>query len=80
LSKGLFLLSQFKASWDSAVAASVAQETVNDAGLAEAVASAAAVVAASSEEQGTTNMIPLVLAADSKEHENIEEAGAVFSV
>jgi hypothetical protein len=80
LSKGLFLLSQFKASWDAAVAAAVAQETVNDAGLADAVASAAAVVAAASEEQNTTNMVPLLLAAESKEHKKSEEAGEVFCV
>lgn len=46
LSKSLFLLSQWKAAWDAEVAAAVAQETVHDACLADAVASAAAVVAA----------------------------------
>ena len=80
LSKGLFLLTQFKASWDAAVAAAVAQEAVNDVGLADAVASAAAVVAASSEEQGTTNMMPLLLAAESKDHKKSEESGEVFCV
>jgi hypothetical protein len=80
LSKGLFLLSQFKASWDSAMAAAVTQETVNDAGLAAAVASAAAVVAASSEDQGTTNMVSLGLSAEIGEQQKNEETGEVFSV
>jgi hypothetical protein len=49
LSKSLFLLSQWKSAWDAEVAAAVAQETVHDACLADAVASAAAVVAATAE-------------------------------
>jgi len=73
LSKTIFLLGQWKESWDSAVAAAVAQETVNDPSLADVVASAAAVAASTnantSESQGestTTNMMPLLLAAEQK--------------
>lgn len=69
MSKAIFLLSQWKASWDAAIAAAVAQETVGDPGLADAVASAVAVAASSQSEvqdQSTTNMIPLLLAADAK--------------
>jgi hypothetical protein len=64
MNKSIFLLSQWKASWDSAV--SVAQETVADSSLADAVASAAAVVAAAADgqEQGSSNMASLLLAAD----------------
>ena len=81
LTKSVFLLSQWKASWDSAIATAVAHETVNDAGLADAVASAAAVVAASSEPtEGTTSMIPLLLAAESKGSKKEEKTGEVFSV
>lgn len=72
LSKSIYLLSQWKQSWDAAIAAAVAQETVNDPSLADAVASAAAVVAAAadgSEAASTTNMVSLLLAADQrKEH------------
>lgn len=50
MNKGIFLLCQWKQSWDSAIAAAVAQESV-DHGLADAVASAAAVAAAASESQ-----------------------------
>lgn len=45
MSRGMYLLSQWKASWDNAVSAAAAQETVANAGLADAVASAAAVAA-----------------------------------
>jgi len=78
LSKGLYLLTQWKTSWDNAVATAVAQETVNEAGLADpaAVASAAAVVAASEGQ----SMIPLILAAESKGQEKKEEGGEIFSV
>ena len=50
MNKGIYLLCQWKQSWDSAIAAAVAQESVDD-GLADAVASAAAVAAAASENQ-----------------------------
>lgn len=46
MNKAILLLTQWKASWDAAIAAAVAQESVDDHGLAEAVASAAAVAAA----------------------------------
>lgn len=63
MNKSIFLLSQWKASWDAAVAA--AQETVADASLADAVASAAAVVAAAADGQDqSSNMVSLLLAAD----------------
>lgn len=61
LSKSVFLLTQWKQSWDSAIAAAVAQETVNDPSLADAVASAAAVAAAATD---GTDSISLLLAAD----------------
>jgi hypothetical protein len=63
LSRSVFLLTQWKQSWDSAIAAAVAQETVGDPSLADAVASAAAVAAAATE--GTDN-ISLLLAADQR--------------
>ena len=70
LSKSIFLLTQWKASWDAALAA--AHETVADPSLADAVASAAAVVAAAANEPGdqnSANMVSLLLAADKrKEH------------
>lgn len=83
MSKGMFLLSQWKASWDSAVAAAVAQETVNEAGLADAVASATAAAVVAAAEGQDQSMIPLILAAESKEAEKKEEEsgeGEVFSV
>ena len=65
LSKSVYLLSQWKQSWDSAIAAAVAQETVGDPSLADAVASAAAVVAAAQEGQDhSTSMVSLLMAAD----------------
>lgn len=69
LSKSVYLLTQWKHSWDSAIAAAVAQETVGDPSLAEAVASAAAVVAAAADGQDSTtsNMVSLLLAADQKD-------------
>lgn len=68
LSKSVYLLTQWKQSWDSAIAAAVAHETVGDPSLAEAVASAAAVVAAANDEQDTNsnNMVSLLLAADQR--------------
>jgi ferredoxin-like protein FixX len=63
LSRSIFLLTQWKQSWDSAIAAAVAQETVGDSSLADAVASAAAVAAAATD--GTDN-ISLLLAADQR--------------
>lgn len=61
LSKSIYLLTQWKQSWDGAVAAAVAQESVvGDPSLAEAVATAA-VVAASGDH---TNMASLLIAAD----------------
>ena len=68
--KAIFLLSQWKASWDAAV--SVAHETVADPSLADAVASAAAVAAVVTDGQDqNSNMVSLLLAADKN-----EEAGA----
>jgi hypothetical protein len=68
MNKSIFLLSQWKASWDAAVTA--AEETVVDPSLADAVASAAAVVAAAADGQDqSSNMVSLLLAADKgKEH------------
>lgn len=82
MNKGVFLLSQWKASWDAAVAAAVTQEAASDLGLADAVASAAAVAAASTQEgQNQASMVPLALAAETKgETEKKEESGGVFSV
>lgn len=65
LTKSVFLLTQWKQSWDSAIAAAVAQETVGDPALAEAVASAAAVAAAADgQDASSPNMVSLLLAAD----------------
>jgi hypothetical protein len=61
MSKGLYLLKEWKSSWDGAVAAAVAQET--DSGFADAVASAAAVAAAADSQD---NMASLLLAAGKK--------------
>jgi len=62
MNKSIFLLSQWKMSWDAAV------ETVTDPSLADAVASAAAVVAAAADGQDgqNSNMVSLLLAADKK--------------
>jgi hypothetical protein len=63
MNKSIFLLSQWKASWDAAVTA--AEETIGDPSLADAVASAAAVVAAAADGQDqSSNMVSLLLAAD----------------
>ena len=68
LSKSVYLLTQWKQSWDSAIAAAVAQESVGDPSLADAVASAAAVVAAAADGQDSSapNMVSLLLAADQR--------------
>eukprot|EP00980_Cylindrotheca_fusiformis_P002827 scaffold672_cov126-Cylindrotheca_fusiformis.AAC.28 len=65
LSKSIYLLSQWKQSWDSVIAAAVAQETVADQSLVDAVASAAAVAAAAASD-GQDNMASLLLAADQR--------------
>ncbi|CAJ1950860.1 unnamed protein product [Cylindrotheca closterium] len=65
LSKSIYLLSQWKQSWDSVIAAAVAQETVADPSLVDAVASAAAVAAAAATES-QDNMASLLLAADQR--------------
>jgi len=72
LNKGIFLMCQWKQSWDNAIAAAVAQESV-DNGLADAVASAAAVAAAASENQNGS----LLMEPDTKEEMTIEEDAAV---
>jgi hypothetical protein len=68
LSKSVYLLTQWKQSWDSAIAAAVAHETVGDPSLAEAVASAAVIAAAASDgpDSNSNNMASLLLAADQK--------------
>lgn len=65
LSKSIYLLSQWKQSWDSVIAAAVAQETVADPSLVDAVASAAAVAAAAATDS-QDNMASLLLAADQR--------------
>lgn len=84
ISKGIFLLSQWKSSWDSAVAAAAAEKateqaldgsTIVDAvSSADVVASAAAVAAAQSVsgDQNSSNMIPLLLAANNNDKRDIE--------
>jgi hypothetical protein len=75
MNKAIFLLSQWKTSWDAAIAAAVAQESITDHGLADAVASAAAVAAAASESQNS-NVASLLLAAnddDKKENGKKDE-------
>lgn len=68
LSRSVFLLTQWKQSWDAAIAAAVARETVGDPSLADAVASAAAVVAlgADGPEANSANMASLLMAADQR--------------
>jgi hypothetical protein len=70
LNKSIILLSQWKASWDAAIAA--AHETVTDPSLADAVASAAAVVAAAADgsDQSGSNMVSLLLAADKRKDDS----------
>jgi hypothetical protein len=76
LSKSIYLLTQWKQSWDSAVAAAVAQETAGDPSLADAVASAAAVVAAAADGQDSNSqtMVSLLLAAKDGEKQQQENA------
>ena len=78
VSKGIFLLSQWKSSFDTTVNASLAEkateEVLESASIADVVASAAAVAAAQSAEvaggeQAQSNMIPLLLASEGKEGE-----------
>jgi hypothetical protein len=78
LSKSIYLLSQWKQSWDSVIAAAVAQETVADQSLVDAVASAAAVAAAAASD-GQDNMASLLLAADQRKDggEKQEQGGDV---
>lgn len=78
LNKGVYLLCQWKQSWDSAIAAAVAQESV-DQGLAEAVASAAAVAAAASENQSNQQMASLLMATgtDKKDAKKVEDAAMI---
>jgi hypothetical protein len=83
LSKAIYSLSQWKQSWDAAIAAAVVQETVGDPSLADAVASAAAVVAAATEshDQNSTNMVSLLMAADQhKEDGNPQDDVQSFEV
>jgi hypothetical protein len=80
LNKSIFLLTQWKASWDDAIAA--AHETVADPSLADAVASAAAVAAATDNNppvESSTHMVSLLLAADKRKGVGVkeEENGAV---
>ena len=67
LTKSIYLLTQWKQSWDGAIAAAVAQETavVGGDALAEAVASAAAVAAVAGDD-ASSNMTSLLLAADQR--------------
>lgn len=65
LTRSIFLLSQWKTSWDAAIAAAVAQEGMADHGLADAVASAAAVAAAAATgDAQNSNVASLLLAAN----------------
>ena len=68
LSKSVYLLTQWKQSWDGAIAAAVAQETavVGGDALAEAVASAAAVAAVAGDDGTSSNMTSLLIAADQR--------------
>jgi hypothetical protein len=82
LSKSIYLLTQWKQSWDSALAAAVAQETAGDPSLADAVASAAAVVAAAADgqESNSQNMVSLLLAAKDGEKQEAAENVQTFEV
>ena len=72
MNKGIFLLFNWKRSWDAAIAAAVATENVDDC-LADAVASAAAVAAAASESQND-NMSSLLIAANGDEKKDEQKA------
>jgi len=88
MNKAIFLLSQWKASWDAAVSST--NETVADPSLADAVASAAAVVAAASSAPASaetpvdqnSNMVSLLLEADKhndQQHEHHEQLAAAVA-
>mmetsp|Transcript_128512 Transcript_128512/g.371881 ORF Transcript_128512/g.371881 Transcript_128512/m.371881 type:complete len:371 (-) Transcript_128512:148-1260(-) len=80
LSRSIYLLTQWKQSWDAAIAAAVAQETVGDPSLADAVASAAAVVAAAADGgQDNNNMVSLLLAADQRKESGKNGGGGESS-
>eukprot|EP00934_Nitzschia_sp_Nitz4_P000365 Nitzschia sp. Nitz4//scaffold62_size106224//5271//6680//NITZ4_004338-RA/size106224-processed-gene-0.23-mRNA-1//1//CDS//3329555802//365//frame0 len=66
LGRSIYLLTQWKLSWDSALAVAVARETVGDPSLADAVASAAAVVALAADGDSNSNVASLLMAADQR--------------
>lgn len=88
LNKSIFLLTQWKTSWDAAIAA--AHETVADPTLADAVASAAAMVAAAATSSAATpsdsgdpssaNMVSLLLAADKRKEDGKDDDNEHFGV
>jgi hypothetical protein len=78
LSKSLFLLSQWKTSWEAAVAAAV--EVNKKGGMEDACSSAAAGVDASSEGQEDQSNTTYDIAAESKGSGNEEDSGEIFSV
>jgi hypothetical protein len=74
MSKAIFLMQQWKGSWDSAVTAAVAQETL-DPNLEGAVAAAASIAAAGQDgqEQNSQNMMSLLVAAEVKVEEEEDD-------
>lgn len=81
ISKGIFLLNQWRTSWDTTIANAGNEHALDGSGIGDAVAtadvvaSAAAVAAAQSisEDQSSNNMIPMLLAGgNDKQDENDE--------
>jgi hypothetical protein len=91
MNKSIFLLTQWKSSWDSTMSAVATDDTVAEDSLAEAVASAAAVVAAATPstkpvaapatdggpDQNNPNLVSLLLAADKSSDSVSDVAAAV---
>jgi hypothetical protein len=72
MNKGIYLLCQWKQSWDAAIAAAVAQESV-DHSLADAVASAAAVAAAAASESQNDSVTSLLGMPSSTDRKDIKK-------
>ena len=83
--KALFLMKQWKGSWDTVVTAAVAQESL-DPNLEGAVAAAASIAAAGQEEQeqheqqNSSTMMSLLVAAEAKGEDNDEDDDDLIKV
>jgi len=74
MTKTIYLMKQWKGSWDAAVTSAVAQETL-DPNLEEAVAAAASIAAAEQDgqDQNSQNMMSLLVAAEAKGEDEEDE-------